>query len=171
MAATIPRGLKCLISLIHIFYLFIILPLDLRSFHLGELTTFFLVWLANFKLLLFAFDAGPLYLSSAPTNTFPFHRHSFAFPSKSDRTHLQLQKTPTTVVVLPRSSVLFAVKALRLAIIIRIMYQSQPVSTPTCYIRISFMLFLRVPWSRNSSSHACDPCSSYLWVRTRTTVQ
>ncbi|KAB1226988.1 Long-chain-alcohol O-fatty-acyltransferase [Morella rubra] len=50
-----------LLSLLPIFYLFITLPLSLNSFHIGGPTTFFLVWLGNFKLILFAFDYGPLY--------------------------------------------------------------------------------------------------------------
>ncbi|KAK9268773.1 hypothetical protein L1049_000535 [Liquidambar formosana] len=58
--AHIPRGMIRLLSLLPIFYLFTILPLNLYSFHLGAPTAFFLVWLANFKLLLFAFDLGPL---------------------------------------------------------------------------------------------------------------
>ncbi|KAG5546625.1 hypothetical protein RHGRI_018711 [Rhododendron griersonianum] len=56
----IPKGLTRLISLLPIFYLFIILPLELHSLHLGGPTTFYLVWLAIFKLLLFSFDQGPL---------------------------------------------------------------------------------------------------------------
>ncbi|KAG5546627.1 hypothetical protein RHGRI_018713 [Rhododendron griersonianum] len=66
----IPKGLTRLISLFPIFYLFLILPLDLHSFYLGGTTFFCLVWLANFKLLLFSFDQGPLSDSlTNPSNT------------------------------------------------------------------------------------------------------
>lgn len=60
IASKFPKGLLRLISLFPVFYLFIILPLSLSSIHFCGVTSFFLVWLANFKLLLFAFDQGPL---------------------------------------------------------------------------------------------------------------
>ncbi|CAL9017901.1 unnamed protein product [Prunus brigantina] len=60
IAAKIPKGIIRLISLLPIFYIFIILPLNLHSFHLCGPTTFFLVWLGIFKLLLFSFNLGPL---------------------------------------------------------------------------------------------------------------
>ncbi|KAG6606895.1 acyl-CoA--sterol O-acyltransferase 1-like [Cucurbita moschata] len=40
--------------------LFFLLPLQLTSIHLGGSTSFFIAWLANFKLLLFAAGDGPL---------------------------------------------------------------------------------------------------------------
>ncbi|PIN07314.1 Long-chain-alcohol O-fatty-acyltransferase [Handroanthus impetiginosus] len=60
LAARIPGGAIRLLSLLPIFYLFTTLPLRLSSFHLGAPTAFYLVWLGNFKLLLFAFNQGPL---------------------------------------------------------------------------------------------------------------
>ncbi|CAN1749136.1 Acyl-CoA--sterol O-acyltransferase 1 [Linum perenne] len=45
--------------------LFLFLPLTLRSVHLIGVTSFFISWLANFKLLLFAFHRGPLSSSSS----------------------------------------------------------------------------------------------------------
>ncbi|XP_060219247.1 long-chain-alcohol O-fatty-acyltransferase-like [Lycium barbarum] len=56
----IPSGILRLLFVLPIVYFFLILPLDLSSFHLGAPTIFYLVWLANFKLLLFCFDQGPL---------------------------------------------------------------------------------------------------------------
>ncbi|KAK7819962.1 putative long-chain-alcohol o-fatty-acyltransferase 1 [Quercus suber] len=49
-----------LLSLLPIIYLFTMLPCNLNSAHLGGSIAFFLGWLSNFKLLLFAFDQGPL---------------------------------------------------------------------------------------------------------------
>ncbi|ESW18539.1 hypothetical protein PHAVU_006G049700 [Phaseolus vulgaris] len=60
IASKIPKGFLRLLSLLPILYLFLILPFNLSSFHLGGPTTFFLVWLATFKLLLFSFNQGPL---------------------------------------------------------------------------------------------------------------
>ncbi|KAF3670089.1 Long-chain-alcohol O-fatty-acyltransferase [Capsicum annuum] len=56
----IPTGILRLLFVLPVIYFFLVLPLDLSSFHLGAPTIFYLVWLANFKLLLFCFDRGPL---------------------------------------------------------------------------------------------------------------
>lgn len=56
----IPKGIRRLIFILPIIYLFIVLPSSLSSFHLGGPTIFYLVWLGNFKLLLYSFDLGPL---------------------------------------------------------------------------------------------------------------
>ncbi|XP_019170438.1 PREDICTED: acyl-CoA--sterol O-acyltransferase 1-like [Ipomoea nil] len=58
---TITRAL----SLIPVACLFIVLPLNLHSITLGATSSFFIAWLASFKLLLFAFGDGPL-ASSPP---------------------------------------------------------------------------------------------------------
>ncbi|KAH7545298.1 acyl-CoA--sterol O-acyltransferase 1 [Ziziphus jujuba] len=60
MAKFVPKGIPRLFCLIPIISLFLFLPLKLFSVHLGGITAFFVAWLANFKLLLFAFDKGPL---------------------------------------------------------------------------------------------------------------
>ncbi|KAK6132988.1 hypothetical protein DH2020_033279 [Rehmannia glutinosa] len=60
IAARIPSGAARLLSLLPIIYLFTTLPLRLSSFHLAAPTIFYLVWLGNFKLLLFSFNQGPL---------------------------------------------------------------------------------------------------------------
>ena len=56
----IPPNLLRFFFILPIIYLFTILPLSLTSFHLGGPTIFYLVWLGNFKLLLYSFDLGPL---------------------------------------------------------------------------------------------------------------
>ncbi|EPS66090.1 wax synthase isoform 2, partial [Genlisea aurea] len=60
IAGRIHGGAVRLIAVLPVVCLFLILPLRLSSVHLSGPTVFYLVWLANFKLLLFAFDAGPL---------------------------------------------------------------------------------------------------------------
>ncbi|OMO69706.1 hypothetical protein CCACVL1_19323 [Corchorus capsularis] len=57
---TIPKGSKRLVFIIPVVCLFFYLPLNLYSPHLAGVTAFFVAWLGNFKLLLFAFDKGPL---------------------------------------------------------------------------------------------------------------
>ncbi|XP_051124780.1 acyl-CoA--sterol O-acyltransferase 1-like [Andrographis paniculata] len=54
------KGPPRLAAFLPVVFLFLLLPLHLRSVHLGGTTAFFLAWLANFKLLIFAFDQGPL---------------------------------------------------------------------------------------------------------------
>ncbi|KAG2684423.1 hypothetical protein I3760_10G076800 [Carya illinoinensis] len=56
----VPRGFPRLFGLLPIVCLFLVLPLSISSIHLGGITAFFVAWLANFKLLLFAFGKGPL---------------------------------------------------------------------------------------------------------------
>ncbi|XP_022152586.1 acyl-CoA--sterol O-acyltransferase 1-like [Momordica charantia] len=56
----IRPGTGRLIFFFPVISLFLYLPINLHSLHLGGLTAFFVAWLANFKLLLFAVDQGPL---------------------------------------------------------------------------------------------------------------
>ncbi|XP_058196904.1 acyl-CoA--sterol O-acyltransferase 1-like [Rhododendron vialii] len=56
----IPKGLPRLLTFFPVVCLFLYLPLHLHSAHLGGMTSFFIAWLSNFKLLLLAFDKGPL---------------------------------------------------------------------------------------------------------------
>lgn len=84
LAKRIQPGLPRLVSLLPIIYLFFTLPLFLSSFHFGGPTIFYLVWLANFKLLLFAFDRGPLSPSRSQPPLSLFHFVSIAlFPIKT----------------------------------------------------------------------------------------
>ncbi|KAK9046258.1 hypothetical protein V6N11_052151 [Hibiscus sabdariffa] len=71
LSSKLPSGVSRLISLVPVFILFLYLPLiTISSAHLAGLTAFFLSWLANFKLLLFAFDQPPL--SPPPPTLFRF---------------------------------------------------------------------------------------------------
>jgi hypothetical protein len=116
VVARIRPGMTRLLSLLPIFYLFIILPLNLNSIHIGGLTIFFLVWLGNFKLLLFAFDQGPL----TPLPPKLFHFISIAsLPIKINQ-----NPSPQKATKVPRS-ILLLIKALLLALIIR-SYENRP---------------------------------------------
>ncbi|CAO2842445.1 unnamed protein product [Amaranthus hypochondriacus] len=74
------KGFTRFFAIIPIVLLFLALPLKLTSFHLGGLTAFFIAWLANFKLLLFAFGKGPL--CSNPSISFPHFLALSCFPIK-----------------------------------------------------------------------------------------
>ncbi|KAI9123548.1 hypothetical protein K1719_004848 [Acacia pycnantha] len=54
------RSFLRLLLLLPVVCFFLYLPLNLHSFHLIGFSSFFIAWLANFKLLLFAFNKGPL---------------------------------------------------------------------------------------------------------------
>ncbi|KAF8410809.1 hypothetical protein HHK36_003346 [Tetracentron sinense] len=56
----LPKGKIRFLTILPIICLFVILPLSLKSVHFVGITAFFIVWLANFKLLLFSFGQGPL---------------------------------------------------------------------------------------------------------------
>ncbi|XP_059664404.1 acyl-CoA--sterol O-acyltransferase 1-like [Cornus florida] len=56
----IPKGPPRLVAIFPIVGLFLYLPLNLSSVNLGSTTNFFISWLADFKLLLFAYGKGPL---------------------------------------------------------------------------------------------------------------
>ncbi|CAA7021113.1 unnamed protein product [Microthlaspi erraticum] len=60
VSSRISKGVLRLLSILPIFVLFLVLPLFLSSVHLCGLSALFFTWLGNFKLLLFAFDQGPL---------------------------------------------------------------------------------------------------------------
>ncbi|GLT47293.1 hypothetical protein SLA2020_209990 [Shorea laevis] len=61
IAAKIPRGISRLLSPIPVFSLFFYLPMTLSLFSLCGIASIFLSWYANFKLVLFCFDHGPLF--------------------------------------------------------------------------------------------------------------
>lgn len=61
------KGILRLAGVSPVVCLFLALPLRLSSVHLCGTTAFFLAWLANFKLLLFAFGRGPLASDNDPS--------------------------------------------------------------------------------------------------------
>ncbi|KAM3686048.1 hypothetical protein ACB098_11G170400 [Castanea mollissima] len=56
----VSKGPSRLLCALPIVCIFLFLPLSLHTIHLGGTAAFFIAWLANFKLLLFAFGKGPL---------------------------------------------------------------------------------------------------------------
>ncbi|KAF9679367.1 hypothetical protein SADUNF_Sadunf06G0007600 [Salix dunnii] len=56
----IDKGRTRLFVILPVISIFLLLPLDISIFSLRALSSFFLSWLASFKLLLFALDQGPL---------------------------------------------------------------------------------------------------------------
>ena len=56
----VSKGPSRLLCVLPVVCIFLFLPLSLHTIHLGGTTAFFIAWLANFKLLLFAFGKGSL---------------------------------------------------------------------------------------------------------------
>lgn len=80
ISSKIPRGKYRLLSLLPVFSLFALLPLLFTYAFPTSLTAFFITWLTSFKLLLFAFDLGPL--SSNPPKSLPFFITLASLPIK-----------------------------------------------------------------------------------------
>lgn len=68
LSSTISKGAPRLLSLLPVFLLFAAIPLVFSSAILTGSISFLITWLANSKLLLFAFDQGPLSPSAYPPN-------------------------------------------------------------------------------------------------------
>ncbi|KAJ9689892.1 hypothetical protein PVL29_012520 [Vitis rotundifolia] len=80
MAKIIPNGTTRLLTIIPVVALFLFLPLRLHTLHLSGTSAFFIAWLANFKLLLFAFRQRPFIIR--PMNLLPpFRSPSLENPS------------------------------------------------------------------------------------------
>ncbi|XP_043706889.1 probable long-chain-alcohol O-fatty-acyltransferase 5 [Telopea speciosissima] len=131
IARRIAKGKLRLLSIIPVLCLFLLLPLNFSSIHLRGLTAFFLSWLANFKLLLFAFGKGPLslnpsmpllrfisvayfpikikYQSPNGSNGAKENNHSFPFPSR----------------IVPNSPLFYSIKVILLAVVLRLYDYSQ----------------------------------------------
>ncbi|KAK3199847.1 hypothetical protein Dsin_023262 [Dipteronia sinensis] len=131
ISSKIPKGLPRLLSILPIISFFIYLPLNLSSFHLTFTAASNLVWYANFKLLLFAFDHGPLSLSppssssssssSPPTNVLHFIMVA-SLPIKMKPYHPSHQKTKnnnTTYLESFLKGVLFVFKLLLFVVVLK----------------------------------------------------
>ncbi|CAL1411736.1 unnamed protein product [Linum trigynum] len=109
---SIPKGPKRLVSILPVVALFLYLPLNLSSVHLAGLTSFFIAWLANFKLLLFSFGRGPL--CNPPPSSLPLFVAVSCLPIK-----IQIQQPPPTAASSSRA-LNYTLKALCLAVLIRV---------------------------------------------------
>ncbi|KAK7844585.1 long-chain-alcohol o-fatty-acyltransferase [Quercus suber] len=155
IVARIPRGMIRLLFLLPIFYLFTMLPCNINSINLGGPAAFFLGWLGNFKLLLFAFDQGPL--SPPPQKLLHFIsiaclpiklKQGPPLNTKNNKnpSHKNIPKSqnPTKV----PTSILLVIKALFLAMIIHA-YDNRPILYPyviltlyCCHIHLAVEIVL-----------------------------
>ncbi|KAJ4975389.1 hypothetical protein NE237_000495 [Protea cynaroides] len=113
----IPKGSLRFLFLVPVLCLFLFLPLNLSSPFLVGITAFFITFLCIFKLLLFAFDQGPLSLTN-PTMSFLCFIFLASLPItiKQDRINKQ-SKSPN---LKPKSPLNYAIKAALFALVIRV---------------------------------------------------
>lgn len=112
IAKILPKGITRFLAIIPIVFVFLILPLNLHTMHLGGTSAFFIAWLANFKLLLFAFGKGPL--SADPSISLLRFIAVACLPIK-----IQQKPSPKTSRKPQKSTLNYAVKALLLALVVR----------------------------------------------------
>ncbi|KAI3462602.1 hypothetical protein Pfo_019265 [Paulownia fortunei] len=93
VAKIVPKGFSRLLTIIPVLILNLILPLNLHTMHLGGSSAFFLAWLANFKLLMFAFGKGPL---SDPLISLPRFAALACLPIKSHHIPPQDKEIPSS---------------------------------------------------------------------------
>ncbi|XP_073026328.1 acyl-CoA--sterol O-acyltransferase 1-like isoform X1 [Primulina eburnea] len=114
-------GVSRLACFLPVVCLFLLLPLQLHSMHLGGITAFFLAWLTNFKLLMFAFNRGPL---ANPSISFPRFLAVACLPIKliQHNPHKKTEENETSITpkYAHRSIKNYAMKGLLLALIVKI---------------------------------------------------
>ncbi|OVA10433.1 hypothetical protein BVC80_917g54 [Macleaya cordata] len=140
ISKNIPKGFIRLFSILPIVTIFTILPLNLSSIHLIGIPSFFITWLASFKLLLLSFDKGPLssqyYDYSHPNSSNIISLSRFislaCLPIK-----IKLQNPSSQIVIKPKSPLYYALKVLLLALLIPILHDYKQ------YLHPSFILTLQ----------------------------
>lgn len=136
-----------LVSLLPIVALFLLLPLRLSSMHLGGSTAFFIAWLANFKLLMFAFGKGPL-ASSDPQISLPNFIAVACLPIKiqhnppSGPSPSATNKANTEMPQKGRKSVLnYGIKLLLLVVMLRLYDYSDHLPKAVVWFLYSFHIY------------------------------
>ncbi|OVA20219.1 hypothetical protein BVC80_157g6 [Macleaya cordata] len=141
ISKNIPKGFIRLLSILPIISIFLYLPLHLSTIHLIGPTGFFISWLANFKLLLFSFDRGPLSSSSSSLRLFIIVAclpvKIFKKPNPSDAKIKQDLSTlcSPSAEPKPKSILYYAIEALFLALLLRVYEYKQ-------HLDPNFILFL-----------------------------
>ncbi|CAF2113740.1 unnamed protein product [Brassica napus] len=109
----VDKGVKRLILMAPVMILFFLVPLHLTTVHMIGTTGFFISWLANFKLYLFAFRNGPL---SSPTLSLPIFLLVSCFPIKLQQLGNESKPKRHSV---REGSLFYLVKALPLLLVIQ----------------------------------------------------
>ncbi|KAK9051780.1 hypothetical protein SSX86_028408 [Deinandra increscens subsp. villosa] len=119
----VPKGLPRLLTILPVVILFLTIPLSLTSVHSIGVVSFFISWLANFKLILFAFEKGPLSQPSIPLLRF-FAMACFPINITQSKKPFSNPKNPNKGVLI------YATKGALLAFFIRIYHNHHNVMNP-----------------------------------------
>lgn len=111
----VPKGIKRLSLIIPVFFTFFIVPFLISSVHLVGITAFFIAWLANFKLFLFAFGRGPL--SSNPE---PLSLPIFLAVSSLPINQIQLSPKPPKSHSHGGGPLIYTIKAVLLVLLVNV---------------------------------------------------
>ncbi|KAK6917828.1 Wax synthase domain [Dillenia turbinata] len=158
VARFIPKGTPRLLSILPIVTLFVFLPLNLNSVNLSGPTSFFIAWLANFKLLLFAFGKGSL----SPTSplSLPDFMVLACLPIK---TRENPSSKPTKNAIM--SPKIYTTKALLLTILFKVYDYNDHIPKililanhgVQIYLALEIMLASAAALARSLSSHELEP--------------
>ncbi|KAH7838613.1 hypothetical protein Vadar_028965 [Vaccinium darrowii] len=137
----VPKDLPRLLTFIPVISLFLYLPLNLHSMHLGGTTSFFIAWLSNFKILMLAFNKGPL---SDPSLSLPQFLAVGCFPIKIQQN--PTPKSPTTPNPSPQNAHKslwnYAIKVLLVAAFVRIYNYSEHIHPKVVLVIYCFHIYL-----------------------------
>ncbi|KAK9049419.1 hypothetical protein SSX86_031612, partial [Deinandra increscens subsp. villosa] len=138
ISSNLPSGIYKLISLLPIFYLFTILPLLLSSAITTAITAFFFTWIANFKLVLFAFNRPPLHPTKSLTRFIAIA--SLPFKIESSNSFKSDPKRPPLNV-----TITIAIESFVLPLLINYVYNHRRDMNPHILLIIyCFLIFLFV---------------------------
>ncbi|KAL1209650.1 putative long-chain-alcohol O-fatty-acyltransferase 3 [Cardamine amara subsp. amara] len=126
----IKAGVFRLLSVLPVCALFLLFPLFFSSVHFSGSTAFFLSWLANFKLILFCLDQGPL--SPLPSNLSRFICFT-CFPIKPQQNPNPKNQIPKWV---------FAIKVAIFGVLLHLYEYKQYMSPTVLLVLYSLHIYL-----------------------------
>ncbi|CAH8358813.1 unnamed protein product [Eruca vesicaria subsp. sativa] len=132
LSTRIKAGVLRLLSVLPVCALFLLLPLCFSSVHFSESTAFFLTWLANFKLILFSFDRGPLYPLPQSLSRFIYFT---CFPIKPQQSPKSQSEIPKWV---------FAIKVVLFGVLLRMYAYKQHLSPTMLLVLYSLHIYLEL---------------------------
>ncbi|KAJ0267052.1 Wax synthase domain-containing protein [Hirschfeldia incana] len=142
LSTRIKPGVLRLISVLPVIALFLLFPLFFSSVHFSVASAFFFTWLANFKLILFSIEKGPLYPLPQNLSRFIFFT---CFPIKSQQNPKSQNEIPKWV---------FAIKVVVFGVVLE-MYGYKQHFSPTMllviyslhmYLELEILLMLVKVW-------------------------
>ncbi|KAM7495613.1 hypothetical protein LguiB_030222 [Lonicera macranthoides] len=139
ISSNIPKGFYRFVSLLPILSLFTFLPLYHSSPFNTAVTTLFITWLANSKLLLFAFDRGPLSSDHPRKSSLILFIALASFPIQ-----IRDGPPPSTPKKLPLN---LAVEVLAFAILVSVLYRYKHLlllHPKTVMVLYCFLLFFLI---------------------------